>query len=123
MLGQDYVDRADKIDPNVLSISTSPSIISLVIGDVMGLVGLAEENNENLLWFDNQQAFSNLLVQITFISLPVMLCAIPCLQICCPKSHEPSEEYDYIEGGTPGTHTHEDQGIELAQMGNGMKVQ
>ena len=39
-------------DGDVLSISTSPSIISLVIGDVMGLVGLAEENNQKLLWFE-----------------------------------------------------------------------
>lgn len=82
-----YVKPATVIDPDVLTISTSPSIITLLIGDVMGLTGFASKNNPNLLWFPQQQDISNYLVYITFICLPIMLCAIPCIAICCGKKH------------------------------------
>lgn len=36
-----YAPVASPIDPDVLTISTSPSIITLLIGDVMGLTGFA----------------------------------------------------------------------------------
>lgn len=77
------------VNPVDLTISTSPSIITLLIGDVMGLTGFSTPNDENLLYFSAQQSVSNILVYITFICLPVMLCAIPCIQICCgPKHHD-----------------------------------
>ena len=70
-----------------LNICTSPSIINIVIGDVMGLTGFAAANKEEYLWFSSQQTISNILVYITFICLPTMLCAIPCIHICCHKKH------------------------------------
>jgi len=53
----------------------------------MGITGFATPNNEAYLWFPAQQTTSNLLVYITFIALPTMLCAIPCIHICCHKKH------------------------------------
>lgn len=79
-------DPKEEICPS-LSISTSPSIINLVIGDVMGLTGFATPNNPDYLWFPAQQTTSNILVYITFICLPIMLCAIPCIHIFCHKKH------------------------------------
>ena len=77
------------IDATVLDISTSPSIITLLIGDIMGLTGFSQPNDPNLLYFAQQQQVSNILVYITFICLPIMLCAIPCIAICCgPKHHD-----------------------------------
>jgi len=74
-------------DTSKLGICTSPSIINIVIGDVMGLTGFAAANKEEYLWFSSQQTISNILVYITFICLPTMLCAIPCIHICCHKKH------------------------------------
>jgi len=66
---------------DTFNISTSPSIISVVIGDVMGIVNFAPK--VEILYFDSQQKISDILVYITFICLPIMLCAIPCIAICC----------------------------------------
>lgn len=82
-----YAPVASPIDPDVLTISTSPSVITLLIGDVMGMTGFAKPNNPNLLWFSSQQDISDILVYITFVCLPIMLCAIPCIAICCGKKH------------------------------------
>ena len=87
-----YYIPADTYDKS-LFISTSPSIITLMIGDIMGLVGLSDPNNESWQFYDNQQAISNILVYIVFIALPLMLCAIPCLHICCGPKHEVPEEF------------------------------
>lgn len=76
------------VEPLVLTISTSPSIITIVIGDVMGLTGFAKMIEPSLLYFDSQQEVSDILVYITFICLPIMLCAIPCIAICCGKKHD-----------------------------------
>ena len=46
-----YTPPPITIPQDVLSISTSPSIITLLIGDVMGLTGFAEPNDPDLLWF------------------------------------------------------------------------
>lgn len=82
-----YVDP-NPISATTLTISTSPSIITLLIGDVMGLTGLSTPNDLDLLYFPEQQDISNALVYTVFICLPIMLCAIPCIQICCgPKHH------------------------------------
>lgn len=71
------------------NVATSPQIITLVIGDIMGLIGLSEANDPKYFWFEQQQEISNILVYMTFISLPIMLCAIPCIYICCgPKHHD-----------------------------------
>jgi len=74
-------------DPPVLNISTSPSIIVVLIGDIMGLTPLSEANPDYYQWFGNQQAISDALVYAAFALLPVMLCAIPCIHICCGKKH------------------------------------
>lgn len=80
------VISADKgTQPNI---ATSPSIITLVIGDVMGLTGFAKTNNQMYLFFDKQQLISDILVYSTFISLPLMLCCIPCIHICCHRKHK-----------------------------------
>ena len=76
----------------MLSISTSPSIIVVVINDVMGITGLAEPNALWSQWFSGQQEISNILIYITFVFLPVMLCAIPCTHICCGKKHDAHED-------------------------------
>ena len=47
-----YAAVVTPIDANVLNISTSPSIITLLIGDVMGLTGFATANVPSLLYFD-----------------------------------------------------------------------
>ena len=49
----DYINPADY--DKTLFISTSPSIITLMIGDIMGLVGLSDANNEYWQFFDSQQ--------------------------------------------------------------------
>jgi len=100
-----YVDG--KVDPAAISaldgvqpnIATSPSIITLIIGDTMGLAGLADPNNELYLWFDAQQTISDILVYITVIMLPTMLCAVPCIFICCgPKDHhnDVPDEFSHV---------------------------
>ena len=86
-----------------MTISTSPSIITLLIGDVMGLTGFAQKNSPDLLYFDKQQDISNILVYITFICLPVMLCAIPCIAICCGKKH-----HDNVPDEFAGVQAHND---------------
>lgn len=48
------VDLADPTNPNPICTNNSPSIINLVIGDIMGLTGLATPNDPNLLWFSSQ---------------------------------------------------------------------
>ena len=45
----DYIDPANY--KTTLFISTSPSIITLMIGDIMGLVGLSDANNEDWLFY------------------------------------------------------------------------
>merc|ERR1712242_3368 len=80
-------------DPTKLNITTSPAIINLLIGDVMGLTGFAPKNELAYQFWDSQQATSNALVYITFICLPVMLCAIPCIHICCgPRAHHDDDD-------------------------------
>lgn len=82
----------------MFSISTSPSIINLLIGDVMGMTGFAEPNNTNLLFFSSQQDISDILVYIMFACLPTMLCAIPCIAICCgPKHHHEDVPDEFAE--------------------------
>ena len=71
------------------NVATSPQIITVMIANTMGLAGLAEANNPDYLWFSSQQTVSNILVYLTVICLPLMLCGIPCIFICCgPKHHE-----------------------------------
>ena len=41
--------------PGTLNISTSPPIINLLIGDVMGMTGFAEKNDDRYQFFDGQQ--------------------------------------------------------------------
>ena len=98
-------------DANVLTISTSPSIIVVVIGDVMGLTGFAAKNPDSLQWFDGQQEISNILVYITFLFLPIMLCAIPCIHICCGPKHE-----EHGEDGFQAVAAHNRDEDESAKM-------
>lgn len=80
------------IDEKELSLSTSPSIIVVVINDVMGITGLADPNELWSQWFPGQQDISDALIYVTFVFLPVMLCAIPCIHICCGKKHDAHED-------------------------------
>ncbi len=101
-----------------LSISTSPSIIVVVIGDVMGLTGFAAKNLPSLQWFDGQQEISNILVYITFLFLPIMLCAIPCIALCCGPKHQAHEgdEFQAVEA-----HNREDDEQNALIRGDDMK--
>lgn len=51
-------DALPDVDPTTAgpqpNISTSPSIINLLIGDVMGLTGFADKNEPMYQWFDSQ---------------------------------------------------------------------
>jgi len=58
----------------------------------MGLTGLSTVNYDYYQYFAGQQQISNILVIITFIMLPIMLCAIPCMHICCGKKHAEHED-------------------------------
>jgi len=105
-----YDEVPKTIDQDVFSVSTSPSIITLVIGDIMGPTGFAEPNNPNLYFFPAQQDISNLLLIITVVCLPLMLCTIPCMAICCgPKHHE--EIPDEFQGVQAHNKSEEDDGL------------
>lgn len=82
-----YAPVNSPLTPGELNISTSPSIISLIIGDIMGVIGLSTPNDPDFFYFSSQQDVSNILLLITAICLPTMLCAIPCIQICCGGKH------------------------------------
>ena len=109
----------DTVDPATfkteLTLSTAPSIINLLIGDVMGPTGFADKNDALFYFFDKQQDISNILVLITFICLPIMLCAIPCIAICCGPKHEDHEDED----GVAGVAAHNKDEDREKLMGNG----
>ena len=59
----------------------------------MGVTGLAEKNYDYYQYFANQNAIANILTYIVFIMLPIMLCGIPCIAICCGgKKHDEHED-------------------------------
>lgn len=87
------VNPYQAVGDETLNISTSPPIINLLIGDVMGLAGLSTKNELSLQFWPSQQQTSNILVYIVAVCLPTMLCAIPCIAICCgPKADHPEED-------------------------------
>ena len=110
----------DNLDPEKLNISTSPSIITVVIGDIMGLTGFADKNEKAFLWFDQQQDISNILVYITFICLPLMLCTIPCVHMCCHKSHAPQANDEFVHAQAHGGQG-EEESHALMQNNDGLK--
>lgn len=67
----------------------------VVIGDVMGQIGFAAKNPADLQWFAGQNKIALYLVLITAICLPIMLCAIPCIHICCGKKHHAAGEDEF----------------------------
>lgn len=49
------------------------------------------------LFFDKQQLISDILVYGTFISLPLMLCCIPCIHICCHRKHKKEDPIEFSQ--------------------------
>lgn len=108
-----YKQVANPIVGTDLTLSTSPSIITLLIGDIMGPTGFAEKNDENLYFYEQQGDIANILVIITAICLPIMLCAIPCIAICCGEKHD-----DHEEDGVAGVAAHSKEDDREKLMGN-----
>lgn len=92
---EEYAELCDIDRKGGPSICTSPSVITVTINNFMGFMGTPTP--ESQFWFAGQSKFAMLFLVLAVISIPVMLCTIPCMTFCQPKKDHHVDGFEAVE--------------------------